>query len=73
MIISKGNIDLRIFSFQEIFYRSKEFLESIFLHLVKVQKLDETKRILSGELLYVSFLPGKLQFPGESPLPRIQT
>ena len=85
MISRKGFIALRTFSVQKMSYCSKEFLESIFLNLVKVQKLDVTNKcylaqkkavlfnyiFLSGELPYVSFLPGKLLFPGESPLTRI--
>ena len=63
-------------------YCSKEFLESMYLNLVKVRKPDGTNKcylaqkkvvlfnciFLSGELPYVSFLPGKLPFLGELPL-----
>ena len=42
MISSKGFIALSTFSVQKVSYCSKEFLESIFLNLVKVQEPDGT-------------------------------
>ena len=55
MISSKGFIALRVFSSQKMSYRSKEFLEGIFLHLVKVQKPDWTNQCYLAQKKVVLF------------------
>ena len=55
MISSKGFIALRTFSVQKMSYCSKEFLESIFLNLVKVQKLDVTNKCCRAQKKVVLF------------------
>ena len=55
VIKGKGFIALCTFSVQKMSYCSKEFLESIFLNLVKVQKLDVTNKCYLAKKKVVLF------------------
>ena len=69
-------IALCIFSEQKMSYHSKDFLEGIFVPLVKVQKpMEEVnatslkRKLFYSTKFFVRILPVKLLFSGESPLP----